>query len=70
MSTITQVIVEIPINDNPAILLIAVLSGPSKVVKSNVLVKYESRSIPTRKPKSANLVTINAFYDAATADGF
>jgi hypothetical protein len=27
-------------------------------------------NIPTKKPKSANRVTINAFLDAATADGF
>ncbi len=44
--------------------------GSVRVIKSIVPVLNDKIKMPIRKPRSANLVTINAFFDALTAEGF
>jgi hypothetical protein len=65
---IDHVIVDIPRNMMPCPDVKAGLFGPVRVRKSKVPVVYERTSIPIRKPRSANRVTINAFLLAATAE--
>src|SRR5689334_22757373 len=69
MRSIAQVVTDKPMNTAPDV---CAMTGPSKlvsVIKSNVLVLKERIRIPTKNPKSAKRVTMNAFLEAATADG-
>jgi hypothetical protein len=67
---IDHVIIESPRNPIPAPCEIAEPVGLVRDIKSKVLVLNDNIRIPIRKPRSANLVTINAFFEALTADGF
>ena len=50
--------------------VIADPAGLVREIKSNVFVLNDKIRIPIRNPRSANRVTINAFFEALTADGF
>jgi hypothetical protein len=67
---IDHVITERPRNAIPLPCAIAVPVGLVRVMKSNVFVLNDKIRIPIRNPRSANRVTINAFFEALTADGF
>ena len=67
---IDQVIMERPRKPILVPCRIAVPEGLVRDIKSNVFVLNDKMRIPIRNPKSANLVTMNAFFDALTADGF
>ena len=66
---IDQVMTDIPRKTAPPLLVIAGPLRSVRVTKSNVFVVNDRIRIPIRKPISANLVTINAFLEAATALG-
>ena len=70
ISTIAQVMAEIPIKLNPAAFANMLVPGSVSLAKSKVPVTNDMIRIPIRKPRSAKRVTMNAFLDAATAEGF
>ena len=59
-----QVMAEIPMKLIDAALAKIVVPGSVSLAKSKVPVTNESIKIPIRKPKSANRVTINAFFSS------
>src|SRR5450759_3750056 len=65
---IDHVIMERPRNAIPPPWAMAVPVGFVRVIKSNVLVLNDKIRIPIRKPRSAKRVTMNAFFEALTAD--
>ena len=65
-----QVKTDKPMNVAPPVPTKAGPLGSTRVWKSNVPVLNDKIRIPIRKPKSAKRVTINAFFEAATALGF
>jgi hypothetical protein len=67
---IDHVITESPRKPIPVPWVIADPVGLVREMKSNVFVLKDKIRIPIKKPRSANLVTINAFLEALTADGF
>ncbi len=70
IKSIAQVIADIPIKLNEVAFAKTAPSGFVRTPKSKVFAVTESINIPMRNPKSAKRVTINAFFDAATAEGF
>jgi len=54
----------------PVPCIMAVPFGSVSEIKSKVFVLNDNIRIPIRKPRSANRVTINAFFEALTAEGF
>ena len=65
-----HVTTEQPINAPPAEIDARVDSGLFvNSTKLNVSVKKDKIKIPIKKPRSAKRVTINAFFEAETADG-
>jgi hypothetical protein len=65
-----HVMTDNPMKEAPAVEVIIGPSSEVSVLKSKVSVVNESIKIPMRNPKSAKRVTIKAFFEAATADGF
>ena len=70
ISVMAHVMAEIPIKLIEAALPKMAVPGSVSLAKSKVPVTNDSIRIPIRKPKSAKRVTINAFFEAATAEGF
>ena len=65
-----QLITEAPMKVTPAAPAKTEASPEVNNSKLNVLVKYDSNRMPSKKPRSAKRVTINAFFEAAMASGF
>jgi hypothetical protein len=70
INIIAHVITDKPINTAPPVCVIAAPDKLVRAAKSKVSVLNDRISIPIKKNKSANRVTINAFFAALTADGF